>query len=95
MVAALACDTRRRSQPANGLGSQPAKSHSLEDGERASIKVVCPLHSSQSNEAHEWLGVPPSDRRGSPIRAGWNSAAEVSVQTRESANSFPMLDIPG
>jgi hypothetical protein len=35
----------------------------------------------------------PVGRRGSPIRAGWNSVAEVSVQTSDSASSLPMLNI--
>jgi len=36
-----------------------------------------------------------SVERGSPMRAGWNNTADVSVQARDSANSLPMLDIPG
>jgi hypothetical protein len=34
-------------------------------------------------------------RRGSPIRAGWNSAVQARVQESESANSRPMLEMPG
>jgi hypothetical protein len=37
---------------------------------------------------------PSAGRRGLPMRAGWNKAAEVSAQTSDSANSLPMLDIP-
>jgi hypothetical protein len=37
----------------------------------------------------------PTGRCSPPISAGWNRAAEASVQTSESANSLPMLDMPG
>jgi len=33
--------------------------------------------------------------RGLPIRIGWNKAAAASVQTSDTANSSPMLDVPG
>src|SRR5690349_16970100 len=33
--------------------------------------------------------------RGGPISTGWNSTAAASVQTSDSAISWPMLDIPG
>jgi len=33
--------------------------------------------------------------RGSPIRAGWNSTADTSVQASDKASSLPMLDVPG
>jgi hypothetical protein len=33
--------------------------------------------------------------RGGPISAGWNRTAAAMVQTRASAISFPMLDVPG
>jgi len=29
------------------------------------------------------------------MRAGWNSAADARVHSKDSARSFPMLDIPG
>ena len=32
--------------------------------------------------------------RGGPISAGWNRAAEASVQSSDSAKSFPMLEVP-
>jgi len=65
-------------------------------------KLVCPLRS-LLNEIQEWiapvsptrLGASPAGWRGSPMRAGWNNAAEVSVQTSERASSLPMLDMPG
>ena len=37
----------------------------------------------------------PFSPRGGPIRAGWNRTAAASVQTRASAISLPMLDMPG
>src|ERR1700694_1747163 len=33
--------------------------------------------------------------RGLPISAGWNSTAAHIVLTSESANSLPMLEVPG
>src|ERR1700733_8344432 len=32
---------------------------------------------------------------GFPIRAGWKSAAEASVQASDKARSLPMLAVPG
>jgi hypothetical protein len=32
--------------------------------------------------------------RGGPISAGWNRAAEASVQSSDSAKSLPMLEVP-
>jgi hypothetical protein len=65
--------------------------------------VVSNSSHSLSNETQEWpvsiwpirSEASPAGLRGSPIRAGWNNAAEVSVQTSDNANSLPMLDIPG
>src|ERR1700735_2581112 len=36
-----------------------------------------------------------SGPRGFPIRAGWKSAAEASVQASDKARSLPMLAVPG
>ena len=33
--------------------------------------------------------------RGGPISAGWNRAAEASVQSSDNAKSLPMLEVPG
>ena len=40
-------------------------------------------------------GTPAIACRGGPISAGWNSAAETSVQASDKPSNLPMLEIPG